>query len=137
MGIHQLSMNEARPDGARAQPLHPTVQSALEQDIHFWIGRSGQRYIHTVYSLVTCPALPEANYVLVRTGKDGRRQPIYVGTTTSEAPSLNLAEIRQRGAQLGADEVHVHLLAEGIDQRSVTEHDLQLGCRTGLTPRLH
>ncbi len=27
-------------------------------------------------------------------------------------PSLNLAEIRQRGAELGADEVHVHLLAE-------------------------
>jgi hypothetical protein len=40
---------------------------------------------------------------------------------------LNLAEIRQRGAELGAHEVHVHLLAESSKESRMVEFDLKTG----------
>lgn len=78
---------------------------------HFWTGASGQRYIHTIHSLMTCPALPASNYILVRVTEGQRREVLAIGRVDHPTPSLNLAEIRQRGASLGATEVHVHLLA--------------------------
>ncbi len=78
---------------------------------HFWTGATGQRYIHTIHSLVTCPELPASNYILVRTAPGERREVLAIGRVNHPTPSLNLAEIRQRGATMGASEVHVHLLA--------------------------
>lgn len=72
-----------------------------------WAGRSGRLYDHTIYSLVGCPAPGSASYLLVR--RDLADQPIVLasGCTRSAHPSLNLAEIRRRGATLGANEVHL------------------------------
>ncbi|HEY7670525.1 MAG TPA: hypothetical protein VH852_07805 [Hyphomicrobium sp.] len=94
---------------------------------HFWTGASGKRYVHTVYELLECPALPPANYVLVRREPGARRQVLSIGRVDNRAPSLNLAEIRQRGAELGADEVHVHLLAENAKLAKLIEFDLRTG----------
>src|SRR4029079_1425138 len=79
---------------------------------HFWTGASGKRYVHSVYDLLECPPMPAVNYVLVRRNVDGRLEALSIGRVSNGAPSLNLAEIRHRGAELGAHEVHVHLLAE-------------------------
>ena len=45
----------------------------------------------------------------------------------SDAATLNLAQVRQRGAQLGANEVHVHFLADTETQRRLVMCDLRAG----------
>ena len=94
---------------------------------HFWTGASGKRYVHTVYELLDCPALPAANYILVRREPGARRKVLSIGRVGNPAASLNLAEIRQRAAELGAEEVHVHLLAETPKLSKLVEFDLRTG----------
>ncbi|MGQ0673698.1 MAG: hypothetical protein ACT4N2_12595 [Hyphomicrobium sp.] len=101
--------------------------SDSRERFHFWRGASGQRYVHTVYSLIDCPALPASNFVLVRRDKTGRRHVLAIGRLANPAGTLNLAEIRQRGAELGANEVHVHLLAGSAKQSRLVEFDLKTG----------
>ena len=117
----------------RAQRLESEVQAAKDSKpvagnrFHFWTGASGKRYVHTIYDLIDCPTLPPANYVLVRREAGARRQILSIGRVRNASPSLNLAEIRQRGAELGADEVHVHLLAETAKLSKLVEFDLRTG----------
>jgi hypothetical protein len=95
------------------------------QQFQFWSGASAQQYVHSVFSLIGCPELPRANYLLVRHHDGGQRTILRIGRTEHDAPSLNLAEIRHRGARLGANEVHVHFLAGSERQRRVVEFDLR------------
>jgi hypothetical protein len=106
-----------------AQELKPVAGNRF----HFWTGASGKRYVHTIYDLIDCPTLPPANYVLVRREAGARRQILSIGRVRNASPSLNLAEIRQRGAELGAHEVHVHLLAESAKLSRMVEFDLKTG----------
>jgi hypothetical protein len=117
----------------RAQRLEESEASAARDAMgqstrfHFWTGASGKRYVHTVYELLDCPELPRANYVLVRRESGRRRKVLSIGRVSHEAPSLNLADIRRRGAELGAHEVHVHLLAETEKLGKLIEFDLRTG----------
>lgn len=95
------------------------------ENFYFWQGASGSRYVHTIYSLTECPEVPNSNYLLVKRDDSGRRLVLSVGLAVQDAPSLNLAEIRQRGAQLGANEVHVHMLADSMKQAKFIEFDLR------------
>jgi hypothetical protein len=97
------------------------------QAFQFWCGASGQQYVHSVFGLIGCPELPRANYILVRREPSGRRTVLRVGRTAHDAASLNLAEIRHRGAKLGANEVHVHFLAANECERRTVEQDLRAG----------
>lgn len=117
--------------------LGQTRALTSENRFHFWSGASGQRYVHTIYSLIECPELPAGNYVLVRRTAEGRRIALAVGRATHAAASLNLAEIRQRGAQLGANEVHVHLLAESKSESKLIEFDLRSGQLQHVHPTTH
>lgn len=99
---------------------------------HFWSGASGRRYVHTIYNLIECPAIPAGNYVLVHRDGEGRRLVLAVGRVGHAAASLNLAEIRRRGAELGANEVHVHLLAPNAKQSRLIETDLRAGQCAGI-----
>ena len=99
----------------------------LPARLHFWRGASGTRYVHTVYSLIECPPLPRALDLLVRRNREGRREVLHISCGESDAPTLNLAHVRQRGAQLGANEVHVHFLAETEAQRRLLTCDLRAG----------
>ena len=92
---------------------------------HFWTGASGKRYVHTVYSLFDCPPVGLASYVLVRRASRSERKVLAIGRLSHEQASLNLAEIRQRAATLGADEVHVHLLASSLSECQAVEVDLR------------
>jgi hypothetical protein len=91
----------------------------------FWTGASGTRYVHTVHNLFECPPVAAANYILVKRHSDGNRTVISIGRAAHEAGTLNLAEIRLRSAQLGANEVHVHLLAGSASQSQDIEADLR------------
>ncbi len=90
----------------------------------FWTGATGIRYIHTVYPLLTCPEMPRANVMLVK--RDGlQRRVLAVLRPAHDAPSLNLADVRKTAAQLGANEVHLHLLAGSDKQMKLVEFDLR------------
>jgi hypothetical protein len=119
----------SRVAAARAARLAGPVEEALgELDVHrfqFWTGASGQRYVHSVFSLIGCPELPSAVYTLLHRDERGQSRVLRVGRAEHDAPSLNLAEIRHRGAQLGANEVHVHLLAGSERMRRRVALDLQ------------
>ncbi len=92
-----------------------------------WTGASGRRYRHTIHTLIACPVLPEANYLMVRREADGSRQVLRIARTRHQSMSLNLAEIRQCAARIGANEIHVHLLACSLEDRTKIEADLRAG----------
>ena len=115
---------ETAPWGPADEPALVCAEAGFAQAFHYWRGASGQRYLHSVYSLIGCPALPQANYILVRCHEDGTRTPIAFGETKDDAISLNLAHLRHKGAKLGANEVHIHLLAETAVDRARVENDL-------------
>ena len=140
-------MADAIVSPARRLPRRPSRRRwrwACQQQVparqHLWRGASGRAYVHSVYSLIECPPLPKASYVLVRREADGRRVALHVGLGRSDTATLNLAQVRQRGAQLGANEVHVHFPA-----RSDAEHapgglrsacrPVRLPCRRADAPR--
>ena len=91
--------------------LQTSPSVAADCEFLFWSGASGARYVHTVHSLLACPELPSCTYVLAYCAPSGEREVLAVGQLTGTVPSLNLAELRHRGARLGANEIHVHLLA--------------------------
>lgn len=131
MGTRSLQVARLGRQAVASAPSNEPAVAKGGEDLagrfHFWRGVSGKRYIHTVYSLIECPMLHRGTYVLVRRDAAGRRFALRVGATEHEAPSLNLADIRRRGAQLGADEVHVHLLADTPEARRGIERDLHAG----------
>jgi len=119
----------AHPAERRALSPAPAVGIAFDDAARcqLWRGVSGRRYVHTVYSLIECPPVPKATYLLVRRKDNGSRQVLHIGSGESTAPTLNLARIRQLGASLGANEVHVHFLAETESQRRLVTCDLRAG----------
>jgi len=80
-----LYLNECLPDEMLAKP-------APKLEIH---------------ALVECPAVPfGTRYKFVRVAK-GARTTVAIGRAQSKYASLNLANIRRRGARLGIQEVHL------------------------------
>lgn len=107
------------------QLSHARTAADTSPRFHFWTGASGKRYVHTVYSLFDCPPLAMASYILVRRVSKTERNVLAIGRLTNESATLNLAETRQRAAMLGADEVHVHLLAASAHECQAVEVDLK------------
>ena len=106
------------------EPALVCSEAAFEQAFHYWRGTSGRRYLHTVYTLIGCPVIPQANYILIRRLEDGRRIALAFGQTKDDAMTLNLAHLRHEGAKAGANEVHIHLLADNAEARAAVEADL-------------
>jgi hypothetical protein len=125
------SIQQKRVASGHRDDADSAAESATaDQDGHrffFWRGATGERYVHTVFSLLECPELPRSIYILVKRDAHERRTVLHVGRADHEANSLNLAEMRFRGASLGANEVHVHFLIEGDRERRLVEFDLQSG----------
>jgi hypothetical protein len=113
------------------QPGLPVRQGARQQ---VWRGASGRDYAHEVYRLLDCPPLPKAGYILVRRDASGQCRPLRVGVGRSEAPTLNLAEVRQRGARAGANEVHVHAGAVSEAEHRLIACDLRAALFGTLDP---
>lgn len=120
----RISKVEFGESGPAEEAALVCAESAFSQAFHYWRGASGKRYLHSVYTLIGCPALPKANYILVRRYTNGSRVALAFGQTKDEAISLNLAHLRYQGAKCGANEVHLHLLAETPEERALVEDDL-------------
>ncbi len=117
-----LASRKARAARRIAAPY--TGSAASAHDFTFWRGATGTRYVHTIYSLIQCPELPAANVLLVHRHESGRTEVLHVTSVEHAAQSLNLAEIRYTAARLGANEVHVHLLAATAAEREAIARDL-------------
>ena len=129
MWLSSSDASEVEASGSQAtgpsdEPALVCAEAAFDQAFHYWRGASGRRYLHSVYSLVGCPALPQANFILVRRHEDGSREALCFGNTRDDAMSLNLARLRHEGAKIGANEVHIHLLADTAQARTLVEADL-------------
>jgi hypothetical protein len=125
--IIRLAEVRARRLGVETAVQRAEVTSCVAETsprFHFWTGASGKRYVHTVYSLFDCPTLEDANYILVRRSDRASRTVLAIGRVWNQCVSMNLAEIRQHAAALGADEVHVHLLASSTQEAEAVEADL-------------
>jgi hypothetical protein len=112
---------------AAPAPVSLGLPEEVPARLQVWRGASGQGYAHSVYSLIACPPLPPATWILVRCDEHGRRTALRVDLGQSDAPTLNLAQVRQRGAQLGANEVHVHFAPASEDERRLVACDLRAG----------
>lgn len=102
-------------DASRLQrPLGTTV----------WATASGRRVRHVIYSLIGCPPVQAAIYILVRHSVDGGREVLAVRATRSAFASVNLARIRRAGARWGANEVHLFRGAKSDKERRAIVSDL-------------
>lgn len=129
MGARVIQLAEVRARRSVSKPEFAIADQTanLDDRFHFWSGASGRRYVHSVYDLLDCPEVPAANFLLVKRDASGHRSVLAIGHAVHEAASLNLAEIRFRAARLGANEVHVHLLAPSAQERRIVELDLRAG----------
>lgn len=90
-----------------------------------WKGASGARVRHVVYTLVGCPPVASATYLLVSRRSGGKAKVLAIGHTTTATPSVNLARIRRIGAALGANEVHLHPLDGSPRRLAALAFDLE------------
>lgn len=80
-----IYLNECLPEQARVKPATSTE----------------------IYTLISCPGVPFGTRYKFVVIDNGRRSTIAIGRARSKHASLNLANIRRRGARLGAAEVHI------------------------------
>ena len=111
------------PGAVHAHKHASSIEPATGQ--HIWRGASGTLYVHSVTSLLFCPEMAQATYILLHRDGDGTARMLRVGCLENTAPSLNLATIRQLGAALGANEVHIRMLAKTAADRARVAFDIE------------
>jgi hypothetical protein len=96
----------------------------------YWQGASGRRYIHSVYAVGACPPLPGAIYVAVkRTGT--LRTALGVGRFSVLWDGAARRALDHDMIMKGANEIHVHLLAEGEEAAKFIFNDLREALHDG------
>ncbi len=119
--VRKRAKERREPASARPAP------DAASTSQHVWRGASGTVYTHTATSLIYCPEMPEATYLLLHRDAGGVARVLRVGTLDSKARSLNLARIRQAGATLGANEVHFRVERTSAAERARIVFDIENG----------
>ncbi|MBL8906496.1 MAG: hypothetical protein JNM20_07455 [Rhizobiales bacterium] len=106
-------------------PLFPTLLRDAESADRFcyWSGRSGRRYIHSVYSLASFPPLPGAVYIAARRN-GGVPVVLALGRFPAILDRAGIDRLRHRLGVLGATELHVHLLARCESEAESVRSDL-------------
>ena len=121
-----------RQDAASVRHASDVAGTAPSQQA--WRGASGTLYTHTVSSLLFCPELPEATYLLLHRDAGGVARVLRVGALDSKARSLNLARVRQIGATLGANEVHFRIERSSAAERARIAFDIENGLAGNAVP---
>jgi hypothetical protein len=109
--------------------------SQSQQPIHWWRGETGNWYIHTIFSINNLPEIECCNYILARPSENGYRYALYNGQTGDGSNRLTISQHEKfrPAINMGATEVHVHLLAQSEKARFEIETDL----RRSLKPPLN
>ncbi len=125
----------ARPASASGLAVHAPLAGLAGTDLSrrfcYWRGSSGRRYLFSVFPLGQgrcadrCPRFEQAVVVAVAHRRDGDRQILFIGET-GRHPDLFFEGGRlHRAIAAGANEIHVHLLAEDVRARAAIVRDLQ------------
>jgi hypothetical protein len=128
MAMRDLRHERARRAGVREERLKATAglrQSPLT--LSSWRGRSGRRYIVGVHPLVETEILEvtEAIIIAVKRDNDGMAHVIDVTTAGSRPSEQARTRWMSRVRAQGANEMHVHRLAEGDRERREIVEDLR------------
>jgi hypothetical protein len=87
-----------------------TVRKAhFGKRFYYWLGASGERYLHTVFAIDADFYSPGANLMIVRHEPSGERFVLFVG----RVGQLSAGEIDRLRLSQGANEQHIHLMATG------------------------
>ena len=112
------------------QPLVGLVGSDLSRRFLHWRGASGRRYLFSIFPLHHAASIDEAprfhDAVVLAVMRDaaGERR-ILVADETGALPDLFYASAQLRDAvAAGANEIHVHLLADDVSGRGAVLRDL-------------
>ena len=110
---------------AANRPLASLLRTGLEKLFHSWLGASGRRYICSVYSLGEPPAFDcrRALVTAVRRDACGVTMLFLFEPGPDEAAD-DLRFWTQKARVAGANEWHVHLLAETAEDRALALRDL-------------
>jgi hypothetical protein len=87
----------------------------------YWRGASGRRYVHTVFALNEWPDYTGALVLFVR----GGTEVLWIGQSSPLTGLFGEPGLLARMQAQGAEEIHVHLLAETRAERSAAERDLK------------
>lgn len=115
---YQASLNFDEPpaQAAREMPLRSTAGIA-ERRFTAWRGRSGRRYVASVFSVTDDHALGFTDAVLLAVSSD--RRILAARDSGPFGIEAALTRWRRSVAMAGASEIHVHLLAEdGLTRRA-------------------
>lgn len=114
-------------------PLHIPFSGGSESEPGFWYwhGASGRRYIHSVYSPDTCPPLPGAVFLAVR--RLGTIRTVLGAGRFVGLWGVNIAQSTTRWRDLGANEIHVHLLSRDDQEAQAVAADLGAALKAGIT----
>jgi hypothetical protein len=108
-------------------PLTALAGEALGQRFRSWRGRSGKRFVFSVYDLASCPAYEHAVMIVAAASPDGERRVISIADTGS-FPDIVLAKAGATGPAHSALELHIHLLAQSRAERLAVIADLAHFC---------
>ena len=120
----QTAGSRRRADSA---PLTVLAGDALDGRFRCWRGRSGRRYVFSVYNSISCPAYEHAVLMVAATTPDGERRILSI-VETGCFPDIALAKAAATTSGDGALEFHIHLLARSPAERSKLIGDLGHRC---------
>lgn len=93
----------------------------------YWQGKSGTRYIHSIYAPDACPPLPGAIFVTVQKLANGKRVAVDFGRFSEDWDFVQGLVEDYRVGFSKIDEIHVHLLARSDDNADEVLKDIAAG----------
>ena len=120
---------DAKQRASRPSSLAGLSGSGLSDRFCFWRGRSGRRYVFSIYRTgdtggAAVPSYSEAVMIAARRGSDGGRSILRVGRTGALPGLVMRVPERDERFDEGADELHFHLLAGDDAEREAIVSDL-------------
>lgn len=102
---------------------------AARSPFHYWQGQSGRWHVTTVFPLLNDYISSPSVYLFVRRDPNGSAHALYIGQTenTTRRMREHMYEKTLQAILLGANELHLHLLAESEAVRISIETDLRNG----------
>jgi len=112
------------PDETNGGSLAALAGMPISSRYCSWIGRSGRRYVFSVYRASECPAFHDAVLLAVVHDMTGRRWAVSA-RDTGLFPESVVAEVQRELEAFGAGlELHLHLLTASRAERAAALADL-------------
>lgn len=106
-------------------PLASLSRTGLEKLFHSWQGASGRRYICSVYAPGEPPAFDCRRAIVAAVRREARGATLlFAFAPGPDEAGDDLRFWTQRARAAGANEWHVHLLAETAEERAFVLSDL-------------